>query len=186
MSWPKSKDDRETLSRRRLLGGLALFGLVSPLLGACSEGGFRPLYGPSASGAHVQDRLAQIDYAPIPGRVGQRIRNDLIFASTGGGDPLPPQFKVEIAIKESVTSLLVKTTGEASSQVYNLEASFRVIDLKSKKQMFEGKSYARAAFERYESIYANIRAKEDAENRAARQMADELKVRLAAFMSRAA
>lgn len=186
MSLPETTDDREPVSRRRLLGVLLLAGLSTPLLGACSEGGFRPLYGPSASGAHVQDRLAQIDYAIIPGRVGQRIRNELIFASTGGGDPLPPQFRLEMAIKESVTSLLVKTTGEAASQVYNLEASFRLIDIKTKKQMFEGKSYARAAFERYESIYANIRAKEDAENRAARQMADELKVRLAAFLSRAA
>ena len=51
MSWPETTDDREPVSRRRLLGALLLVGLATPLLAACAEGGFRPLYGPTASGA---------------------------------------------------------------------------------------------------------------------------------------
>jgi LPS-assembly lipoprotein len=52
--------------------------------------------------------------------------------------------------------------------------------------MLEGSSYGRAAFDRVESIFANVRAKQDAEDRAATTVANDLKTRLAAFLSTAA
>jgi len=178
------------LSRRGLLRGLSLLLALSPALSACSSGGFRPLYGTTASGAGMQERLAQIDYAPIPGRVGQRIRNELIFESTGGGgsSPLPPTHRLEVVVKESVLSTLVTNEGEALGQIYAIQASFRLIDVKSKdkKVVLQGTSHARAGFERFQSIYSNVRAREDAENRAARTVADDLKTRLAAYLSGAA
>ena len=69
---------------------------------------------------------------------------------------------------------------------YSVAASFRLIDSKAKKVVFQGTSHARAPFERFESIYSNVRAREDAENRAARTIADDLKSRLAAYLSRPA
>jgi LPS-assembly lipoprotein len=59
-----------------------------------------------------------------------------------------------------------------------------VIDIAQKKIVFQGASHARAGFERFESIYSNVRAREDAENRVARTIADDLKTRLAAYLSR--
>ena len=43
-----------------------------------------------------------------------------------------------------------------------------------------------AAFERFQSIYSNVRARDDAENRAARTVADDLKTRVAIYLSNAA
>ena len=77
------------------------------------------------------------------------------------------------------------STGEAEGQVYSVQASFRLVDTKDKKVVFQGTSHARAGFERFESIYSNVRAREDAENRVARTIADDLKTRLAAYLSRA-
>ena len=93
---------------RALVRGLSLLLAAAPALSACGNGGFRPLYGTTASGAGLQERLAQVDFAPIPGRVGQRIRNELIFHSTGGGNPLPPTHRLEVSIKELVLSTLVR------------------------------------------------------------------------------
>jgi hypothetical protein len=45
-------------------------------------------------------------------------------------------------------------------------------------------SHARAAFERFDSPDANVRAREDAENRVACAIADDLKTRLSAYLSR--
>jgi LPS-assembly lipoprotein len=157
-------------------------------LTACGDSGFRPLYAPTASGEYVPENLKKVEFAPIPGRVGQRIRNDLIFQSTGGGNPLPPQYRFEVVLQENLTSTLVSVTGEnagrPSGAVYSVQASFRLIDNKNKKVVFQGASHARAAFERFESIYSNVRAREDAENRAARTIAEDLKTRLAAYLSR--
>ena len=82
-----------------------------------------------------------------------------------------------------MTSTLVQTNGEALSQVYNLNATFRLVVIKDKKVVLTGNSHARAGFERFTSIYSNVRAREDAENRAAKTLAEELKGRLAAHLS---
>jgi LPS-assembly lipoprotein len=158
--------------------------LLGSALAACgTEAGFRPLYGPTVSGIGLDQTMAQIQIAPIPSRVGQRIRNELIFQHTGGGTPPPPLYTLEIAITESVTSTLVQTTGEALSQIYNLNASFRLVSIRDKRVVLTGNSHARAGFERFTSIYSNVRAREDAENRAAKTLAEELKGRLAAHLS---
>jgi LPS-assembly lipoprotein len=159
------------------------------LLAGCADGdsGFRPLYGSSAvGGAGASEKLASLDIAPIPGRVGQRIRNELIFQATGGGQPLPPEYRLDVAIREYVSSTLVKTDGSATGQVYNLDASFKLIRISDKQVVAEGKSYARAGFERVSSIFANVRAREDAENRAAKTLGEELRTRLLAHLSRQA
>ncbi|HWE20300.1 MAG TPA: LPS assembly lipoprotein LptE [Hyphomicrobiaceae bacterium] len=170
--------------RRQAPFGVCLIVCVAAALTACGDGGFRPLYAPSGMGGGVSERMKEVDFAPIPGRVGQRIRNDLIFESTGGGYPAPPQYRFEVVLKEDVTSTLVNISGQVSGAVYSAQASFRLIDAREKKVVFQGTSYARAPFERFESIYSNVRAREDAENRAARTIAEDLKTRLAAYLSR--
>jgi LPS-assembly lipoprotein len=52
--------------------------------------------------------------------------------------------------------------------------------------MLEGQAMSRAAYDRFEQIYSNVRARYDAENRASRTVADSIKVRIAAFLSNAA
>ncbi|MDX2158946.1 MAG: LPS assembly lipoprotein LptE [Hyphomicrobiaceae bacterium] len=142
------------------------------------------MYGATTSGIGVQEKMASVEVAPIPSRVGQRIRNELIFESTGGGTPAPRQYRLEITIKESLGSTLVKNSGEALSQIYNLDANFKLVRISDKSVLLQGTSYARAEFERFQQIYSNVRAREDAENRVARQVSDDLKTRLAAFLSR--
>ena len=175
------------MSRRSLVRGLSLLLAAAPALSACSEG-FKPLYGVGSGGAGLQKRLARVDFAPIPGRVGQRIRNELLFESTGGGGGSgeAPKQRLEIALKESLTSALVRIDGEAAAQIYAIEASFRLIDVNNKQVVFQGTSVARANFERFSSVYSNVRAREDAENRAAKVIAEDVKTRLATYLSRAA
>ncbi len=163
---------------------LVLLAAVTFALAACGDVGIRPLYGPTSLGGDASERLKQVDVAPIPGRVGQRIRNEMIFQSTGGGNALPPTHRLEVVLNENLTSTLVRFTGKAEGQIYTVQASFRLIDTKEKKIVFQGTSHARAGFERFESIYSNVRAREDAENRVARTIADDLKTRLAAYLSR--
>lgn len=184
MSSPRVPAKAVLLSRRALLGGMGLTMAVA-VTGCGSDAGFRPLYGATASGTPLDAKLAQVDIAKIPSRVGQRIRNELIFANTGGGDPLPPLYTLEITIREGINSTLVRSSGEALSQVYSIDAGYRLISIKDKKIILQGVSHARAAFERNQSVYANVRAREDAENRAARTIAEEVKLRLTAFLSRA-
>ena len=191
MSLPKARTPEVagggeiTLTRRALLRALLTTAAVVPLA-ACGESGFRPLYAPSSIGANVGEKLAQVKIAPIPGRVGQRIRNELIFQSTGGGNPLPPAYRLDVAIRESVTSTLVQKDGDSRGQIFLLDASFQLVRIESGEVVLKGVSYGRAGFERFESIFSNVRAKQDAEDRAASTVGDDLRSRLSAYLASAA
>jgi len=183
MSWcePRSCSDRGP-GFRAAIGAAA--GLTLLMLAGCSGSeGFRPMYAATASTPGAQEQLAKVDIAPIPGRVGQRLRNELIFQNTGGGLPEPPKYRLDITIRESLASTLVTSTGEALSQIYTLDAQFRLMRISDKKVLLQGSSHGRAGYERFQQIYANVRARDDAENRAARTVADDVKTRLAAALS---
>ena len=88
-----------------------------------------------------------------------------------------------MSITESVLSTLVRSDGDALGQVYSLQANFKLINIKTKQVVLTGSSNGRAGFERFQSIYSNVRARDDAENRAARTVADDLKTRVAIYLS---
>ncbi|HVQ11404.1 MAG TPA: LPS assembly lipoprotein LptE [Methyloceanibacter sp.] len=162
---------------------LAALALLALGLAGC---GLQPLYGTTAGGSRLAAIMSGVEVAPIPGRVGQRVRNELIFENTGGSGQNPQTtYKLDIVIKESVVNELVKITGDAKGQVYELDATFKLIG-NDGKVVLEGKATSRAAYERYETIFSNVRARNDAENRAARTVAESIKVRLAAYLSQAA
>lgn len=166
----------------RGLGGAVL--LAATLLAGCGDAGFRPMYGGTGiGGAAAEEKLAKVEMSTIPGRVGQRLRNEFIYQSTGGGARVEPAYRLEVAIRESVTSVLIQETGDARGQVYNLDASFKLVRIADSQVVMEGKSYSRAAFDRFSSVYSNVRAREEAENRAAKTIGEELRTRVSAYLS---
>ena len=181
-----SLSDKRSMSDRRaswkpvaMLCAMA----ATVLLTGCGTSGFTPLYATNSGGESVNTRLNEIDIPTIPSRVGQRVRNELIFENNGGALPSGKVYRLDIAIRESLASTLVRTDGESASQIYSLDAQFKLIRMSDKKIVLQGVSYGRAGFERFSQIYSNVRAREDAENRAARTVASDLRSRLAAFLS---
>ena len=165
---------------RPLLAALAVTAAIS--LAGC---GIQPLYGTTAGGSRLAAAMAGVDITPIPGRVGQRVRNELIFENTGGSGQTGTTYKLDIVIKETLTNELVKISGDAKSQVYELDATFKLIS-NDGRVVLEGKATSRAPYERFETIFSNVRARYDAENRAARTVAESIKVSIAAYLSQSA
>ena len=133
-----SSDDAVALSRRSLVRGLSLLLAAAPALSACGDGGIQAALWRRASGAGLQERMAQVDFRRFRAGSGQRIRNELIFLTTGGGHPLPPTHRLEVMIRESVISTLVRIDGESLGQIYSVQASFRLISIKDKKVVLQG------------------------------------------------
>ena len=170
--------------RSSALFAVLIAGLVPLALSGC---GFQPLYGgTTAGGQRLSEVMAGVEINPIPGRVGQKLRNELIFANTGGSRAAASRYRLDIAIKESVTDQLVQITGDATGQVYQLDATFQLIDSASGKVLLQGKAISRAPYNRFQEIFANVRARYDAENRAARTMSESIKTQVAAFLTNAA
>ena len=99
-----------TLKKLKAIGAILLFGF---LLAAC-----RPMYGETSMGNNATSERAAIEVNELPGRVGQKIRNELIFLFTGGNHPLEPKYKLEIAYRQSVLGILYKRTDDAAGQIY--------------------------------------------------------------------
>lgn len=146
------------------------------------------MYASSAivGGPDVNEKLAQLDIAPIPGRVGQRLRNELIYQATGGGHAQEPVYRLEVVIREGITPTLVQQDGNSSGSVYSLNTTFRLIRIADRSVALQGESTGRIAFQRFDSVFANVRARQDAEDRAAKTVGEELKGRIAAYLSGAA
>jgi LPS-assembly lipoprotein len=203
MSLSDPRPIEKSLRRRMTRGAsLAMLACCAVLAGGCGGSPMEPLYGKTASGRQMTDVLANLDVALIPGRVGQRVRNELLFYKTGGGEASADkaEYRLEIAVREYNQAILVTSTGLASGQVFSIDSSFKVIRVKDGKVVFTANAYARAPFETNKvtdpfdekgtstgrSVFGNTRAAYDAQNRAANALAADIRGRVAAFLSGAA
>jgi len=160
---------------------MCLLLLTSTLVTGCA---FKPLYGPTSSNQELTTVLAGIEIPEVPGRVGQRIRNELIYQFTGGGHPAAAQYKLVLTVRQSVISQLVKRDGDSQGQISQLTTTFNLYSITDDKTpLLTGKSHARATFIDDESIYANVRSRRDAEDRTAKTTADDIQGRIAAYLS---
>jgi LPS-assembly lipoprotein len=114
------------------------------------------------------------------------VRNELIFTNTGGGYAAPTKYRLDIAVKESVIDQLVRITGDATGQVYQLNATFRLVDVGNGQVIYQGTAISRAPYNRFQEIFANVRARYDAENRAARTVSESIKTQIASRIASAA
>lgn len=175
-----SSREAPLLKRLPLYLGLAVAGVG---LAGCGADGFQPLYGVTGSTTRASEKMSTVDIAPIPGRVGQRIRNELLFERSASGATAPASTRLDVAVSESILTSLVNAKGDSAGQIYQIEAKYKLVSLTDKKTIFEGRSLGRAAFDRFEAVYSNIRAREDAENRVAKTVADDIRTRLAAHLA---
>jgi len=170
-----------TKTFRRCATQLAALAITGALLAGC---GFQPLYGTGPSGVQLDDVMRSVSVSPIPGRVGQRVRNELIYSTTGGGYSDAPRYRLEIAIRESVQDVFVARSGESEGRAYRLIASFKLIRIEDGAELVSGQSVGRAAYDNLDSAFADVRARRDAENRAAESVANDIQTRLATTLSR--
>lgn len=181
-----AQDDKPSCLKPAAMLRAALLAVVLlPGLTACGGGtGFRPMYA-AQGGQSVGSKMSQVSVTTIPGRVGQKIRNELIFQTTGGGGKATDKaYRLDIVMRERLSSQLVDIEGNAETQIYHIDADFQLTDTRANKVVFKGQSFGRAGFQRFQTIYSNVRAKRNAENRTARTIAQDISGRVESFLSR--
>ena len=161
--------------------GLAVL-VLAGALGGC----FQPMYGQSTlfgAGAKLRDELRQVEILPIDGRLGQEIRNDLIFELTGGqGNPVGAPYRLAMTVTSaSQTPLVDVQSGRATSETVVLDVTYRVLDVTNDKVVLSEKALARISIDRSQQRYAGLRAVRDAQNRAAKLVAEQIRSRLASY-----
>jgi LPS-assembly lipoprotein len=179
-------------SERRLMVARIVPALaLATMLGGC----FEPLYGEKtlAGGPGIGQRLSAVEIIPIKvpngspqARIATELRNDLIFDLTGGAGGQSPTHTLKIDMTSSVQQVIVDNyTARADVQQYGINVTFTLVEAATGKSVVTGQTFARVAFDNpgQQQRFANARGQKDAEDRAAKTIADNIRTRLASYFS---
>jgi LPS-assembly lipoprotein len=163
-------------------------------LAVLAAGCFQPLYGertltgePALRAAFRGIDVAQID---APGgsalaRIAVEVRNALLFDLTGGGSQTPPTHRLVIVLQTSTSSIIVDpTTARPEFEITALNANYRLIDVATNKLVMDGAASARVSYDipGQQQRFAMLRGQRDAQSRAAKVIAEQIRNRLASFL----
>lgn len=174
-----SSFDRGNRGLGRQSGTAAIMAVAAALfLSACTV---QPVYAPTAGSASVTQTLRAIAIDPVDSRVGQVVRNQLLFDFTGGGEPADPQYQMTLRVTSSATALGINRVGSAPVYSVTVAVSYTLRKIGSDEIILRESENGTASYDRYSQNFANIRAQRDAENRAAEVAARKIRLRIAAF-----
>jgi LPS-assembly lipoprotein len=163
--------------------------VMAGLVAAC----FQPMYGDKTvgGGAAVRDALAAVDIDQIDApkgtplsRIAVETRNELVFDLTGGGGPAPSTHRLIIRlVPTGNTIILDPITLRSEFNSFGLDAHYRMVEIVSGKTVITGSTTARVTYNvpGQEQRFASARGLRDAETRAAKVIADQIRSRLASY-----
>jgi len=179
-----------SLARVRIAARL----LAVAALAALTAGCFQPMYAEHTDGTPgLREKLQGVEIPPVDkpngspeARVGVEIRNALAFKLYGSATGMPPTHRLVLRFTSSRSSLMVDVnTGLPTSENYGIDAQFNLIELATNKSVMTGSTFARVSYDMPGSYqrFARTRAFQDAEDRAAQEIADNIQTRLASFFT---
>ncbi len=142
----------------------------------------QPLYG---SGRTVNGlppisaELASVAVAPVGDRVSQEVRNHLIFLLSGGaGEPTAPIYTVRLAVsaQDAATASIQRGRDEEPTAALVTVTARYVLTDATGGQIGAGSRSAQAPYDVSRQQFAALRASRDAQNRAAREAAELLRL----------
>jgi LPS-assembly lipoprotein len=172
----------------RIFVALALAGLTA--------GCFQPLYAerPTASGVTgVADRLSSVDVAAIDAPSGSRlarvsvgVRDELIYDLTGGAGRASPIYRLNVRMTATQIQVIVDiNTARPDINNYGIDATYTLTEIATGKPVVTGVTFARVSYNipGQQQRFAGERGLRDAEDRAAKEIAENIRNRLASHFA---
>jgi LPS-assembly lipoprotein len=168
---------------------MLLFSCLVPA-SACTV---RPLYsnGPATSAGYAAGttaQLASISVKPASTRYGQEVRNHLIFLLNGGrGEPASPAYTLELgvtALNEAAAIIQVGDEDEPTAGTVTVISRYTLA--KDGEAVASGTRQVSSSYDAPRQEFAHLRAVRDAENRAARELAELVRLAVAQDLDRLA
>jgi len=153
----------------------------------------RPLYseGPAAadgSSTSTSAELASIAVKPVQTRYAQEVRNRLIFLLSGGaGQTASPRYSLTLfvtEVKESAATIQVATEDEPTAGTLTMVAGYALTDATTGQAVSTGTRRISSSYDIPRQEFAAERAVRDAENRAARELAELVHLAVAQDLAR--
>lgn len=168
--------DPVILPFRKILLGL---GLAMTLAG-CQV---RPLYDDASD---TKESLGSIVYSAASNRVGQEVRNHLIFLTGGGaGEPANPEYEVNLQVSATTMGVLLDQSSDtAKAGRVIVSANYILKRASDATVLHTGRRQVVAVVDYPSQEFAKLRAVRDGEDRAARELAEFIRADLASALGR--
>ncbi len=167
--------------------------LAVAAIAALTAGCFQPMYaerGPNGDSA-LRDKLQGVEVPPLnlpngsrEARLGVEIRNSLMFSMYGSATGGPPTHRLLMRITTTRMSIIVDpTTARPDIENYGIDAIYELKDNATDKTVLTGTTFSRVSYDipGQAQRFARSRGLRDAEDRAAKVIADNISQRLASF-----
>ncbi|MEO9877487.1 MAG: hypothetical protein ABJM26_11060 [Anderseniella sp.] len=156
----------------------ALVGLLA--LSAC---GYQPLYATNDDGSSVSQKLAEVSVAQQSDRVSQLVRNEIVSSTRPVGTEAQNRYHLKLQAKGDAQTLIDTQDTVHRRLAYNLTTKFQLVDAATSNVVFSGQAFSRVPYDRLDASFANVQARVNAEEQAAKQVGQEVRTRLAAFLA---
>ena len=164
---------------------LALAGLnaacFQPLYATRSVNGGTPI---GAQLAQVQVERIQVANGTPESRLALEIENALDFELHGGSGTISPTHQLKVRMTTNRNSIITDVaTGRVEAEITGIDSTFELTELATGKKVLNGRTFARVSsdYPGQQQRFARVRARLDAEDRAAKVIAENIRTRLASF-----
>ncbi|MGL4637958.1 MAG: LPS assembly lipoprotein LptE [Beijerinckiaceae bacterium] len=160
---------------------------VVSILAIGLSGCIRPLYGTAENnGLDIQQSLSNVSITVDGDRMQHYLRNELEFGLRGGNAPSSTgtQYRLTVNARQRVAATVIdRISGAAETATMILEATYTLTETGKPAVLETGTSTVVVSYDRSQQRFASVRAARDAEIQGARQMADQIKTRVAAYLA---
>ena len=163
---------------KHAIKSFALVGLLA--LSAC---GFQPLYATRDDGTSVSQQLSEVNVASQSTRIGQLVRNEIVRSIRPAGTQARDRFHLKFQATDNAQTLIDTADTVHRRLAYNLTTKFQLVDAGTNSVIFSGSAFSRVPYDRLDASFANVQARVNAEEQAAKQVGQEMRTRLAAFLA---
>jgi LPS-assembly lipoprotein len=153
-----------------------VFLLCGFALTAC---GFHPLYGRGGASPAI---MASIYVDPIPERTGYELRNSLMDLLDSGGAG-SKRYRLNVRLADQRKGIALQNDATITRYNYLLDADYELTD-STGKIVTRGHQSTLTAYNVVASPYATLAARQDAQKRAAQDLAQRIQLDLGVFFAR--
>lgn len=158
----------------------ARFFILSVLLLLTGCGSYRPLYSTNVNGSSVVAELAGMQVSDQKTRAGQLVRNDILSGISSDGTS---RYELRLVPTEKTVSVSSLAGTNTKRIKYALSVAFELVDLSSGAVVKQGTSFSNISYDTVREPVADLQAANNARDRAAKEIGQDLRLRLAAALS---
>lgn len=144
--------------------------------------GFRPVYAPAETGdAVAAEQLSAVRIEPLRDRAGQQLHNFLRDELNPKGQPVEPDYKLEVKLSQRTEKLAFRQDETATRANIIIKTAFVLRAAEDNRVLYAGRASSINSYNILDDQYPTNVSAADALRRGLREISQDIKLRLAVY-----